>query len=102
MISDEKFYERAEKFCLFKNTDGKYFTFEEYKKHIVDTQTDKNKQLVYLYANNAEEQYTYIEAAKERGYDVLLMDGVLDNHFINAIEHKFEKNGVYPCRCRCY
>jgi len=91
MISDEKFYERAEKFCLFKNTDGKYFTFEEYKKHIVDTQTDKNKQLVYLYANNAEEQYTYIEAAKERGYDVLLMDGVLDNHFINAIEHKFEK-----------
>ena len=91
MISDEKFYERAEKFCLFKNTDGKYFTFEEYKKHIADTQTDKNKQLVYLYANNAEEQYGYIEAAKERGYDVLLMDGVLDNHFINAIEHKFEK-----------
>jgi len=91
MISDEKFYERAEKFCLFKNTDGKYFTFEEYKKQIKDTQTDKNKQLVYLYANNAEEQYSYIEAAKERGYDVLLMDGVLDNHFINAIEHKFEK-----------
>jgi len=91
MISDEKFYERAEKFCLFKNTDSKYFTFEEYKKHIADTQTDKNKQLVYLYANNAEEQYSYIEAAKERGYDVLLMDGVLDNHFINAIEHKFEK-----------
>jgi len=91
MISDEKFYERAEKFCLFKNTDGKYFTFEEYKKHIADTQTDKNKQLVYLYANNAEEQYGYIEVAKERGYDVLLMDGVLDNHFINAIEHKFEK-----------
>lgn len=89
MISEEKFYEKAEKFALFKNTDGKYFTFEEYKKHIEKTQKDKEKKLIYLYANNAEEQFSYIEAAKERGYDVLLMDGVLDSHFINHLEQKF-------------
>jgi len=90
MISEPKFYEKAEKFALFKNTDGKYFTFEEYKKHIEKTQTDKDKKLIYLYATNVEEQYSYIEAAKERGYDVLLMDGVLDSHFINHLEQKFE------------
>ncbi len=92
MISEPKFYEKAEKFALFKNTDGKYFTFEEYKKHIEKTQKDKEKKLVYLYATNVEEQYSYIEAAKERGYDVLLMDGVLDSHFINHLEQKLENS----------
>ncbi len=89
MISEEKFYEKAEKFALFKNVDGKYFTFEEYKKHIEKIQKDKDKKLIYLYASNEEEQFSYIESAKERGYDVLLLDGVLDNHFINTLEQKF-------------
>jgi molecular chaperone HtpG len=89
MISDEKFYEKAVKFALVKNTEGKYFTLEEYKKHIEDTQKDKDNKLVYLYANNLEEQHAYIETAKERGYDVLLLDGVLDNHLINTLEQKF-------------
>ncbi len=88
MISDEKFYEKAIKFSLVKNTEGKYFTLDEYKKHIEKTQKDKDNKLVYLYANNLEEQHAYIETAKERGYDVLLMDGVLDNHFINTLEQK--------------
>jgi len=91
MISDEKFYERAEKFCLFKNTAGKYFTFEEYKEHVKVLQTDKEKQLVYLYTTNTEEQHSFINAATERGYDVLVMDNVLDSHFINQLERKFEK-----------
>jgi len=89
MISDEKFYEKAVKFALVKNTEGKYFTLEEYKKHIENTQKDKDNKLVYLYANNFEEQHAYIETAKERGYDVLLLDGVLDNHLINTLEQKF-------------
>lgn len=88
MISEPKFYERAEKFVLFKNTEDKYFTSEEYKKHIEENQKDKDKKLVYLYTSDKEEQYTYIQAAKERGYDVLLLDGMLDNHFINAFEQK--------------
>lgn len=92
MISDEKFYERAEKFCLLKNTSGKYFTFEEYKKHIEAIHTDKNKKLVYLYANNNEEQHSYISNAVEKGYDILLMDSVLDSHFINMLERKFENS----------
>ena len=90
MISEEKFYEKAEKFALFKNTDGKYFTFEEYKNLIKDNQTDKNKKLVYLYATNPEEQYSFIDAAKAKGYDVLLMDGQLDTHYINHLEQKFK------------
>lgn len=89
MISEPKFYEKAEKFALFKNTEGKYFTFEEYKKHIEAIQKDKDKKLVYLYASDKDEQFSYIEAARERGYDVLLMDGVLDSHFINHLEQKF-------------
>lgn len=89
MISEPKFYEKAEKFALLKNTDGKYFTFEEYKKHIESTQKDKDKKLVYLYTTNLEEQYSYVESAKERGYDVLVMDGALDSHFINNLEQKF-------------
>ncbi len=88
MISEPKFYERAEKFVLLKNTEGKYFTLEEYKKHVQENQKDKNKTIVYLYANDMENQYSYIEAAKNRGYEVLLMDGILDNHFINAVEQK--------------
>ncbi len=88
MISEPKFYEKAEKFVLFKNTEGKYFTLEEYKKQIEKTQKDKDKKLVYLYANNQDEQYSYIQNAKDRGYDVLIMDGVLDPHFINTLEQK--------------
>jgi molecular chaperone HtpG len=89
MITEPKFYEKAEKFALLKNTDGKYFTFDEYKKKIEKTQKDKDKKLIYLYATNIDEQYSYIQNAKERGYDVLLMDGVLDAHFINTLEQKF-------------
>ena len=89
MISDEKFYDRMSKVCQLKNTEANYFTFEEYKAKIEALQTDKNKKLVYLYANNIDEQYSYIKAAKDKGYDVLLMDGILDNHFIQTLEHKF-------------
>lgn len=92
MITDEKFYERAEKFALFKNTDGKYFTFEEYEKLIKENQTDKNKSLIYLYTNDVEEQYAYIDQAKNKGYDVLLMDGQLDPHLINSLESKFKES----------
>ena len=90
MISEPKFYDRAEKFSLFKNVDGKYFNFKEYKEHIEKTQKDKDKKLVYLYTTNSDEQHTFIEAAKERGYDILDMSGVLDNHFINTLEQKFK------------
>jgi molecular chaperone HtpG len=90
IITDEKFYERAEKFTLFKTTDGKYFTFEEYEKIIKENQTDKNKNLIYLYTNDIDKQFTFIESAKSKGYDVLLMDGQLDTHFINNIESKFK------------
>jgi molecular chaperone HtpG len=90
MISEEKFFERATKFALLKNTDSNYFTFEEYKNHIKTNQKDKNKKVVHLYASDLEDQHTFIQTAKERGYDVLLMDGVLDNHFINALEQKYD------------
>ena len=90
MISDEKFYERADKFALFKNTDGKYFTFDEYEKLIKENQTDKNKTLIYLYTTDKDEQYSYIDQAKSRGYDVLLMDGQLDPHLINTLETKLK------------
>lgn len=90
MLTDEKFYDRAKKFVLFKNIEGKYFTFEEYENLIKENQTDKNKSLVYLYATDKEEQFSYIEAAKEKGYDVLLMDGQLDVHWVNHVEQKFE------------
>ncbi|MGC9375428.1 MAG: molecular chaperone HtpG [Bacteroidales bacterium] len=88
MLTEEKFYEKAQKYALFKNTDGKYFTFEEYEKLIKENQTDKDKNLIYLYATDKDKQYTFIENAKEKGYDVLLMDGQLDTHFINHIEQK--------------
>ncbi len=78
MLSDEKFCERALKFALFKNTDGKYFSLEDYRKAIAENQTDKDKKVVYLYATDTDEQYAFIEAAKNKGYDVLLMDCELD------------------------
>ena len=90
MMSEEKFYDRAAKFALLKNTDGKYFTYEEYEKLIKENQTDKNKSLVYLYATDKQEQLSFIESAKNKGYDVLLMDGHLDTHFLNHLETKFK------------
>lgn len=89
MISDDKFYDRMSKVCQLKNIDKEYFTFEEYKSKIEANQTDKDKKLVYLYASDVEQQYPYIQAAKDKGYDVLLMDGILDNHFMQALEQKF-------------
>ena len=90
MISDEKFCERALKFCLLKNTENKYFSIEDYRKGIEGNQTDKDKKLVILYATNAEDQYSYIEAAKNKGYDVLLLDCHLDSYFVNMLESKLE------------
>ena len=92
MLTQEDFYEKASKFTLFKDTDNKYYTFEEYQTLIKDNQTDKNGSLIYLYANNLDEQYTYIDAAKNKGYNVLLMDGQLDVPMINMLEQKFEKS----------
>ncbi len=90
MLSDEKFCDRAMKFCLLKNTDGKYFSIEDYKKAVESEQTDKDKKVVMLYATDPESQYTFIEAAKSRGYDVLLLDCQLDSHFVNLLETKVE------------
>ena len=91
MLTDEKFYDRAVKFALFKDVEGKYFTFEEYKNLIKDNQTDKEGNLIYLYTTNKDEQYSYIEAAKNKGYNVLLMDGQLDVAMVSMLEQKFEK-----------
>lgn len=91
-ITDEKFYDRAKNFYLFKNTEGKYFTFEEYKTKITPLQTDKNSHLIYLYTADENAQMVYISTAKEKGYDVLLMNGFLDVHFINMLEQKFENS----------
>ncbi|HPF03445.1 MAG TPA: molecular chaperone HtpG, partial [Bacteroidales bacterium] len=90
MITEEKFYEKASKFALFKNTDDKYFTYEEYEKLIKENQTDSNKTLVYLYSTNKTDQYAYIEKARAKGYDVLHLDGQLDVHLINFLETKFK------------
>lgn len=90
MLTDEKFAERAESFVLLKNIDGKYFTLEEYKTLVSENHKDKDGNIVYLYATNKEEQHSYIEAAKAKGYDVLLMDGQLDSHFISRLEQKSE------------
>ena len=90
MLSDEKFCERAMNFALFKNTDGKFFSFEDYRKAIETEQTDKDKKVVYLYATNLDDQYVQIEAAKNLGYDVLLMDCELDAHFVNLLEQKLK------------
>ena len=91
MLSQEDFYDRAKDFALLKDVEGKYFTFEEYQTLIKDNQTDKDGNLVYLYANNKEEQYSYIEAAKAKGYSVLLMEGQLDTPMVNMLEQKLEK-----------
>lgn len=90
IISEEKFYDRAEKFALVKNVDGKYFTLKEYEELIKNNQKDKNKTLIYLYATDKQAQYSYIQAAKAKGYDVLLMDGQLDTHFLNHLETKLK------------
>jgi molecular chaperone HtpG len=90
MITDEKFYEKASTFALLKNTEDKYFTFEEYEKIIKENQTDKNKTLIYLYSTNKTDQYTYIDKAKNKGYDVLILDSQLDVHLINQLETKFK------------
>ncbi len=94
MLSDEKFYERAEKFALLKNTDSKYFSYQEYREAIESSQKDMHGKLVYLYATEKEEQYSYIESARNRGYDVLLFDSQLDAHFVNLLESKF-KDSVF-------
>ncbi len=91
MLSDEKFAERANKFALLKDVDGKYFTFEEYKTLIKDNQTDKDGNLIVLYANNKQNQYSFIESAQNKGYNVLLLDGQLDTPFMNMLEQKWEK-----------
>jgi molecular chaperone HtpG len=88
MLTNDKFYESAKDFFLYKNTEGKYFTFDEYKNIIKDNQTDKNKTVIALYATDKEEQYSFVSAAKEKGYDVLVMDSAFDAHFINQIEQK--------------
>ncbi len=91
VLTDEKFWDRAKKFMLVKNVDGKYFTLDEYEQLVKPNQTDKNDTKVYLYATDKTAQFTYIENAKAKGYDVLLLDGQLDVHFINSIEHKLDK-----------
>ena len=92
MLSQDDFYDRAKDFALLKDVDGKYFTYEEYRTLIKDSQTDKDGQLVYLYANNRDEQYAYIEAAKAKGYSVLMLDGQLDTPLVSMLEQKFEKS----------
>ncbi|MCU0436957.1 MAG: molecular chaperone HtpG [Raineya sp.] len=94
MITDEKFYEKAERFCLLKSTKSKYYTLEEYKNYVQVNQTDKNGNLVLLYTSDAEKQYTYIDSAQKRGYDVLVLEGMLDNHFGEMLERKLEKTQV--------
>ena len=91
MLTDESFFDRAKDFALLKDTEGKYFTFEEYKTLITSEQTDKDGNLIYLYANDKDEQYTYIEAAKAKGYSALMMDGQLDTSTVSMFEQKFEK-----------
>lgn len=90
MLTEEKFCDRAMKFALLKNTDGKFFNYDEYTKAIAEQQTDKDKKVVYLYATDSIEQYSYIEAAKAKGYDVLLFDCQLDSHFVNLLESKLK------------
>src|SRR5687767_9204302 len=94
IISDEKFYDRAKDFALFKNTESKYFTLEEYKEKVTPTQTDKDSTVVYLYTSDAGKQDSFIQAAKNKAYDVILLDSPLDNHFINTLEQKFEKTQI--------
>jgi molecular chaperone HtpG len=90
MLSEEKFYDKAQKIALLKNTDGKYFTLEEYAEHVKPIQTDKDKKVIYLYTTNIEEQHSFIETAKVRGYDVIVFDSPIDSHYINQLESKLE------------
>ena len=92
MLTDERFYDRAEKFTLVKNIDGKHFTLDEYRTLIEENQTDKDGNITYLYASNLDDQFTFIDGAKEKGYDVLLMDGQLDTHWVGLLEQKLEKS----------
>jgi molecular chaperone HtpG len=92
MMTEEKFWDKAKEFALFKNTEGKYFTYDEYRDHIKESQTDQNKTIVYLYASDNDAQFSYIRSARDKGYDVLLMDGQFDTHFLNHLEEKFEKS----------
>ncbi len=92
MLSEDKFFEKAKNFALFKNTEGNCFTYEEYEAHIKPVQTDKDKKLVYLYTNHATEQHSFVEAAKTRGYDVLVMDSPIDVHFLNFLESKLPES----------
>ena len=94
IISDEKFYERAKEFALLKNVDGKYFTFTEYSDKVSANQTDKDKQVIFLYTSDTGKQDSFIQSAKSKAYDVLVLDGVLDNHFINTLEQKLEKTHI--------
>ena len=90
MLSDDKFYDKAKKFALLKNVDGKCFTMDDYKAHIAPSQTNTSQKVIHLYTNNVEEQHSFIETAKSRGYDVLVMDSMIDAHFINFVEPKLE------------
>ena len=94
IISDEKFYDRAKEFTLLKNVDGQYFTLEEYREKVKGNQTDKDSNVVFIYATNAGKQDSFVQSAKNKGYDILILDGVLDNHFINTLEQKLEKTQI--------
>jgi molecular chaperone HtpG len=94
IISDEKFYDRAKEFTLLKNTEGKYFTLDEYKDKVKEIQKDKDKQVIYLYTTDAGKQDSFIQAARNKAYDVLVLDGILDSHFINALEQKLDKTHI--------
>jgi molecular chaperone HtpG len=94
IISDEKFYDRAKEFALLKNVEGKYFTFDEYREKIKANQTDKDKQTIFIYTSDVGKQDSFIQAAQTKGYDVLVLNGVLDNHFINTLEQKLEKTHI--------
>ncbi|MGD1894318.1 MAG: molecular chaperone HtpG [Cyclobacteriaceae bacterium] len=94
MISEDKFYDKAQKFALFKNTEGEYTTFDEYREKVTPNQTDKDGNLVYLYTTDAGKQDAFIQSAKKRSYDVLLLDGPIDSHFINMLEQKLEKTSL--------
>ena len=94
IISDEKFYDKAKDFCLLKNVDGKYFTFEEYREFVKENQTDQNDTQVWLYTSDEQKQDAFIQSAKKRNYDILILSSVIDSHFINAIEQKLEKVSV--------
>jgi molecular chaperone HtpG len=91
MVADDKFYDKAKDFCLLKNVDSKYYTLNEYREYVQANQTDKDGSVVFLYTSDPGKQDTYIQSAKKRSYDVLLLNGVLDSHFIGTLERKLKK-----------